>query len=83
MNERIRTNFDRQEQYFRRNCILIYRTPELPNENTDNVVVKTITEHLEINITENDLDQSRQLGKRSTNQNKSRSITVKLGKYNI
>ena len=62
---------------------MIYRTPELPNENTDNVVVKTITEHLEINITENDLDQSHQLGKRSTNQNKSRSITLKLGKYNI
>ena len=49
--EELEQTFDRQEQYSGRNCILIHGIPESPNENTDNLVVQTITEHLDIDIT--------------------------------
>lgn len=41
-----------REQYSKRNCILIDGIPKSQNENTDNVVIQTITEHFDINITE-------------------------------
>lgn len=73
---------DRQEQYSRRNCILIHGISETSNENTDDLVIKTIKEHLDIEINENDIDRSHRLGKRSNNSSKSRPIIVKLVKYN-
>ena len=60
-----------------------YAVPESPNENTGSVVIQTITERLDINITEVDLDRSHGVGKQSTNQNKSRPIIINLIKYSI
>lgn len=80
--EDLERKVDRQEQYSRRNCILIHGIPESPNEDTDTKVIDTIKEHLDISITEEDIDRSHRLGKRSTNQQKSRPIIVKLVRYN-
>ena len=83
--EKLEHKIDRQEQYTRRNSIFSQGIPESPNENAGNVVMQTMTEHLDINVTENDLDQSQRyrLGKRSTSHNKSRPIIMILVKYNI
>ena len=81
-NEELEQKIDRQEQCFRCNCILILQYLK-SNEITDNVVVQTITELLDINVIEDDLDQSHLLEKRSTNQNKFRSIIVKLAKCHM
>ena len=47
--------------------------------------MQTMTDHLDINVTENDLDRSHRyrLGKRSTSHKKSRPIIMILVKYNI
>ena len=41
---------DRQEQYSRRNCLLIHGIKEERNENTDDIVVKFIQDDLQEEI---------------------------------
>ena len=65
--EELEHKIDQHEQYFRCNCILFYGIPESPNENTNNVLIKTFMEHFDINITEDDINPSHQVGKQSTN----------------
>ena len=81
--EELESKVDQQEQYSMRNCTLFHGIPKSPNENTDKIVIQIITQHLDINVTEDGLDQSHRLGKRSTNQNKFRTIILKLAQYNI
>ena len=54
---------DRQEQYSRRNCLLLHNIPETSNENTDDLVIKTVNEELLQAITINEIDRSHRLRK--------------------
>jgi hypothetical protein len=59
----LETKLDEQEQYSRRNCLLIHGIPETSSkENTDTLVIDTIRERLNIPITEEDLDRTHRLG---------------------
>ena len=73
---------DRQEQYSRRNCILIYGVKEEQNEDTDNVVVKLIKDNLEEDVDLTELDRSHRIGKKKSN-GKARPIIVKFARYNV
>ena len=73
---------DRQEQYSRRNCILIHGVKEEQNEDTDNVVVKLIKDSLEEDVDLTELDRSHRIGKKKSN-GKARSIIVKFARYNV
>ena len=42
--ESLRGCLDRQEQYSRRNCLLIHGLPESKNENADELVIDTVKE---------------------------------------
>ena len=42
--ESLKGCLDRQEQYSRRNCLLIHGLPESKNENTDELVIDTVKE---------------------------------------
>ena len=53
---------DRQEQYSRRNCLLVYGIVETNDKNTDDLVLKTINEKLDMEITENEIDRSHRIG---------------------
>ena len=53
---------DRQEQYSRRNCILIHGIIETQDENTDDISLRTINEHLQLELTEKDLDLTHRIG---------------------
>ena len=68
---------DRREQYSRRNCLLVHGIPESNDENTGDLVLKTINEKLHVEITENEIDRSRRIGRKKDGQ-KPRPITVKL-----
>ena len=53
MNEKIvelESKIDRQEQYARRNCILIYGITENKDENTDQQAMDFINDNLDIKI---------------------------------
>ena len=73
---------DRQEQYSRRNCILIHGVKEEQNEDTDNVVVKLIKDNLEEDVDLTELDRSHRIGKKKSN-GKARPIIVKFAQYNV
>ena len=70
---------DRQEQYSRRNCLLLHNIPETSNENTDDLVIKTINEELLEAITINEIDRSHRLGK--SQAGKIRPVIVKFARY--
>ena len=56
---------DRQEQYSRRNCILIHGVKEEQNEDTDNVVVKLIKDNLEEDVDLTEFGRSHRIVKRN------------------
>ena len=75
----VEQNVDRQEQYSRRNCLLIHGIKEERNENTDDIVVKFIQDDLQEEINFEDLDRTHRIGK--VNNGKSRPIIVKFARY--
>ena len=44
--ESLKGCLDRQEQYSKRNCLLIYGLPESKNKNTDELVIDKIKEKM-------------------------------------
>ena len=79
--ESLKGCLDRQEQYSRRNCLLIHGLPESKNENTDNLVIDTIKEKMGEEIKKNEIDRSYRLGA-PKNNGKSRPIIIKFVRYN-
>ena len=53
---------NRQEQYLHRNCILIHGITEAQDENTDHNSLRTINAHLELELTEKELDRIHRIG---------------------
>ena len=58
---------DKQEQYSRRNCLLLHGIPENKNEKTDDLCLATINEHLELAITEVDIERTHRMRKQRVN----------------
>ena len=72
---------DRQEQYSRRNCLLIHGLPESKNENTDLLAMEAIETKMNIKITDNDIDRTHRIGK-PKNNGKPRPVIIKFVRYN-
>ena len=49
---------EKQMEYLRHNCLLLYGIPENRNENTGDLCIATINEHLELSITEADIEST-------------------------
>ena len=75
---------DRQEQYSRRNCILLHGIPESKGEVTDDVAVKTICENMNDNIiTVDDINRSHRIGKYDRQKKNPRPVIVKFARCNV
>ena len=72
---------DRQEQYSRCNCLLVHGIAETNDENTDDLVLKTINEKLDVDIAEKEIDRSRRIG-REKDGLRPKPVIVKLTRYN-
>ena len=72
---------DDSEQYSRKNCLLVHGVEEQEQENTDNIVLNVIKEHLDIELLVKDFDRSHRFGK-SNSKSKRRPIIVKFISYN-
>ena len=86
MNERIEeleNKTDRQEQYFRQNCILIHGIADNKEENTGQQAIAFINENLDIKIDETDIDRSHRIGRYDETKKKARPIIVKFARYNV
>ena len=49
---------DQQEQYSRRNCLLVHGIAEEKEEITDEVIINTLNEKLDLDITLRDLERT-------------------------
>ena len=63
------------------NHLLVHGIAETNNENTDDLVLKTINEKLDVEITENEIDRSHRIGRKKEGK-RPRPIIVKLTRYN-
>ena len=54
---------DQQEQYSRRNCLLVHGIAEEKEEITDKVIINTLNETLDLDITLRDLQITHRIGK--------------------
>ena len=81
--EEMDTVLDRQEQYSRRNCLLIHGVDEVEGEDTDKLSIKALEEHLNQNIKPEDIDRSHRLGNpKKPIKVKPRFIILKFVRYN-
>lgn len=55
---------DEQEQYSRRNCLLVHGLPESDNEDTDKLVINLFVDKLQAQINTDDLDRTHRLGRK-------------------
>ena len=81
--EELKNKIDGQEQYSRRNCILIHGIAEKKEENTDQQARYFINENLDIKIDEIDIDRSHRIGRYDKTKKKARPIIVKFARYNV
>ena len=68
------SDVDDLEQYSRRNCLLLHRVQENENENANDIVLKTMSEELDIEIKANDLDRTHRIGNRNRRDGKPRNL---------
>ena len=73
---------DRPEQYSRRNCLLVHGIAEEKKEITDEVIINTINETLDLDITLRDLQRTHRIGKPKKAGGKTRPIIVKFVRQN-
>ena len=78
----LENQLDCQEQYSHRNCILIYGITETQDKNTDDISLYTINGHLELELTEKELDQIHRIGNPKSGNKRPRPIIVKFACYN-
>ena len=68
-------------QYSLRNCILIHGITETQDGNTDDTSLHTINEHLELELTEKELDRTCRIGNRKSVNKRTRPIIAKFARY--
>lgn len=73
---------DEQEQYSRRNCLVLYGVPENDRENASNVIMNIMKSNLNIDVKPGDIDRCHRLGSRFGRE-RPRGIIVKFSNYNI
>ena len=73
---------DWQEQYSRRNCLLIHGITEANRENTDDLALEILREKLDIELTQRDLDRTHRIDKNDKRSNRPRPVIVKFIRYN-
>ena len=61
-NKGFSESIDEFEQFTRRNCLLLHGIKEEPKENTDDVVIKSLSENLDTELDKEDLDRTHRVG---------------------
>lgn len=73
---------EKQEQYSRRNCLLLHGINENKDEDTDKISLNTLNENLQLELTELNIERSHRIGKPKPN-GKPRPIIIKFVRYNV
>ena len=81
-HEQIKSDVENQEQYSRRNCLLVHGIPKEKAESTDGIVLNAINEYLEERLTVVDIERTHRLGKPKQNKKTPTLIIIKFVRYN-
>ena len=73
---------DQQEQYSRRNSLLVHEIAEEKEEITDEVIINTLNETLDLEIKLRDINRTHRIGELKKTRGKTRPIIVKFVRYN-
>ena len=73
---------DEQEQYSRRNCLLIHGVEENQNEDTDTFSINIINEHLGLDIQPSDIDRTHRIGNKNKARKKGQTLIIKFNRHN-
>ena len=73
---------DQQEQYSRMNCLRVHGIAEEKEKITDEVIINTLHEKLDQDITLRDLERTHQIGEPKKTRGKTPPIIVKFVQYN-
>ena len=76
----LKDQVDALEQYSRRNCVRIGPVPESADENTDEIV-KAVAKSVGVDLTDDAMDRSHRVGKKSATATRDRPILVRLTSY--
>ena len=74
---------ERQEQYSRRNSILIHGLKEEKSESTDDRILKLFREELNEKVLLTALDRTHRIRKNRDSSSKPRPVILKFAPYNI
>ena len=75
-------SIDELQQSSRPNCLL-HDVKETKDENTDEVTIKTLSEKMNIEISQKDLDRTYRIGKTDRNDSKSIPIIIEFARYAV
>ena len=80
-NKTLSEMIDDQEQYSRRNCLLLYGVDEEDVEDSDQKIIEVIAGEMDIHLIEEDPDCTHRIERKS--DGKSRPIIIKFARYNV
>ena len=73
----------KQEQYSRHNCLLLHGIPEKKQENNDELCIKVVNEHLDLDINDWDInDRTHHIGNPRKTDEKTKTYNHQLVRYN-
>ena len=81
--EVLKNSLDRQQQYSRRNCVLIHGISEQKGEDTDEQALKIIREELGETVEKSDFDRTHRIGAFKVDKSKCRPTIVKFSRYDV
>ena len=81
-HEQLKSDVKNQEQYSRRNVLLVHSISEEQGESTDSIVLSAINEHLEEKLTEDDIERTHRVGKPKQSKKIPWPIIIKFVWYN-
>ena len=85
LNERVNeltTAIEKQEQYSRRNCLLLHGIQENTNEDTDKLSLDMVNNNLQLDLTGENIERTHRIGKPKSD-GKPRPIIIKFVRYNV
>ena len=80
----INLKLNAEEQYSRRNCLRLFGHPEKHKENTDKIIMDIAKEHLEIDLSVDQIERSHRIGPKiehPKDDDKPRGIIIKFKSY--
>ena len=73
---------EKQEQCSRCDCLLLHGILKKKQENTDELCIKAIHEHLDLDINNRDINRTHRIGNPRNTDEKPRPIIIKFVRYN-